>query len=149
MKKRFVWLAIVALAVGLSGCRITVHPRFAALAPSSLVGYSLVLTNSTRSGVLPADRETYHFKSPTAAFDASLDQARSWLYERKNYDTATVLVVFALSGSTDLLIRCDLTFKSKTGGTHQCAYSHRTYTTILDFTLTGSSAGTFRLDEIP
>ena len=149
MKKRIVWLALLALAVVFSGCRITVHSGVEIVAPSSLVGYSLVLTNSTRSGVLPADQETYHFKSTSVALNASFDQARSWSYERKYADTATVSVIFALDGSTDLIIECDLIFDSKLGGTHQCQYVHRTSTIMLELTVKGSSEGTFRIEEIP
>ena len=147
MRIRSVGLALIALVMVLAGCRVTVHvPQ---LAPSSLVGNSLVLTNGLRTGPWPSERETYHFKSTSEAFDSRLNRARSWSYATDDHDTATVSITFALRNFDDAIITCALTFQSRQNGTHECEYEQRTSTMFGDVTTPrGLSSGTFRIAEI-
>ena len=148
MRTRSLWLALLASAMVLSACRVTVHGP-ARLAPGSLEGYSLMLTNSARSGPWPSERETYHFKSTSEAFDSRLNRARSWSYARVDYDTATVSITFALPDFDDAIITCALTFESRQNGTHECEYDRRTSTMFGDtITPNGLSSGTFQIAEI-
>ena len=146
MNKRLVWLAPIALLVLLSGCRVT-FTTTAYAAPSSLVGYSLALSNSARSG-RAAEHETYHFKSASEASDASRAQAQSWSYHRDNHDTATVSLTFTPHDVDALVITCVLTFrKSNDGndGEHECKYEARTSTIFGDIVEKSLSKGTFRI----
>ena len=149
MKTRCAWLALISLAVLLAGCRVTVHGGLVRLAPSSLVGYSVMLTNSTRSGPWVSERETYHFKSTRDAFNSTLNRARSWSYHRDDHETATVSITFELPNFDDARITCVLTFESHQNGTHECEYEEITSTMLGDrITQAGSSSGTFDLVEI-
>jgi hypothetical protein len=148
MTTRFAWLMLISLAVVLTGCRVTVHGPIR-LAPTSLAGYSLLLTNSARSGPWASEHETYHFKSKSDAFNSRLDRARSWSYDRDDHDTATVSVTFALPNFDDAIITCVLTFESHQNGTHDCKYEQRTSSMFGDITTqVGLSQGTFRIEEI-
>ena len=148
MKPRLAWLGLVSLAVVLAGCKVTFH-RPPELSPRSLVGYSLVLTNSARSGPWATDRETYHFKSRNEAFNSRLDRARSWSYDKDDHSTATVSVTFLLRNFDHLITTCVLTFDSRHQGTHECKYEEETSTMFREITTpSGSSTGTFRIDEI-
>ena len=148
MKIRFIGLTLIALVMVLAGCRVTVHGPVQ-VAPRSLVGSSLMLTNSARTGPWPSERETYHFKSTSEAFDSRLNRARSWSYARVDYDTATVSIIFALPDFDDAIITCALTFESRQNGTHECRYDRRTSTMFGDTTTrNGLSSGTFQIAEI-
>ena len=149
MMTRFAWLALISLAVVLAGCKVTVHGPVR-LAPSSLVGYSLLLSNSARSGALVSDQETYHFKSKLVAFDSTLDPARIWSEKRNDHDTMTVSLIFALPYSfNDAIITCILTFESHQNGSHDCKYEERTSSRFGNIiTQVGLSQGTFRIEEI-
>lgn len=147
MNKRLVWLAPIALAVLLSGCSVTVTTT-GPIAPNSLVGDTLVFSHDRQEGALLAHSEKFHFKSAQIAFDASLEEARSWTYSRDGHDSATVSVVFGDSGSTASRVTCDLTFEDRRDGTHKCEHAHSATFAFLTFTSTGSSKGTFLLREI-
>ena len=146
MNKRLVWLAPIALAVLLSGCRVTVQ-TLAYVAPSSLVGYSLMLENSARSGRAAA-QETYHFKSTRKAFNAELDRAQSWYYQRDAHDTATVALSFAPPAFDVLTITCVLKFETGNKGTHECKYEEETTTMFGVITTESLSKGAFRIVAI-
>ena len=148
MRTHFLGLALIALVMVLAGCRVTVHGPVR-LAPDSLVGYSLTLTNSARSGPWASERETYHFKSISEAFNSRLDRARSWSYARDDHDTATISITFALPNFDDAIITCVLTFESHQNGAHECKYEGRTSTMFGDITTqNGLSSGTFQIAEI-
>ena len=148
MRIRSLGLALTALMMVFAGCRITFQEPVQ-LAPGSLVGYSLMLTNSTRAGPWPSERETYHFKSTSEAFDSRLNRARSWSYAKVDHDTATVSLTFALPNFDDAIVTCRLTFQSRQDGTHECEYEQRTSTMFGDATTrNGLSSGTFRIAEI-
>ena len=87
MNKRLIWLAPIALATLLTGCSISVTTT-GPIAPSSLVGYTLVFTHERQEGVLLGHSERLHFKSAETAFNANLDEARSWTYSREGHDGA-------------------------------------------------------------
>ena len=147
MTKRLVWLAPIALAVLLPGCSVTVTTT-GPIAPSSLVGDTLVFTHDRQEGVLLAHSGRFSFKSAQRALNANLDDARSWTYDRDGHDSATVSIVFRDSGSTASRVTCDLTFDDKRAGTHECEHVHSATFTFLTFTSEGSTEGTFLLRAI-
>ena len=148
MMTRSFGLALIALVMVLAGCRVTFHGPIR-LAPGSLVGYSLMLTNSVRSGPWASAQETYHFKSKLEAFNSRLDRARSWSYDRDDHDTATVSIIYLLTNFNDAIITCALTFESHRSGTHDCKYEESASTMFGEaVTQVGSSSGTFRMTEI-
>ena len=146
MIKRFVWMALIALAVLLTGCRITL--QVTDVAPSSLLENSLKFTNNKQSGLFPDGHGTFHFNSQGMAFDANLIPARTWSYKRVGHRNATLALTFAPPDTTDLMVNCDLTFTSQYTGNHKCNYAHRTSTIMVDVIVRGSSEGTFELEEL-
>ena len=146
MNKRLVWLAPIALAVLLSGCRFTL--QVTDVAPSSLLGNSLKFTNSKQSVLFPDGHGTFHFNSQGMAFDENLIPARTWSYKREGHRNATLALTFASPGTTDLMVNCDLTFTSQHTGNHKCDYAHRTSTMMVDVIVRASSEGTFELEEL-
>ena len=124
MRIRSLGLALTALMMVLAGCRFTIQAPVQ-VAPGSLVGYSLTLTNSVHSGPWASAQDTYHFKSKLEAFNSRLVRARSWSYDRDDHDTATVSIVYLLTNFNDAIITCVLTFESHQRGTHDCKYEQR------------------------
>ena len=147
MNKRLVWLAPIALAVLLSGCSVTVTTT-GPIAPSDIVGYALVFTHDRQQGALLAHSEKLQFKSKQKAFNANLDEARSWTYSRDGHDSASVSVVFRDSGSAASRVTCDLTFDDRRSGTHECEHVQSATIAFLTFTSEGLTEGTFRLRPI-
>lgn len=147
MNKRLIWLAPIALATLLTGCSISVTTT-GPIAPSSLVGYTLVFTHERQEGVLLGHSERLHFKSAETAFNANLDEARSWTYSREGHDGATVSIVFADSGSAASRVTCDLTFDDRRNGSHECEHVYSATFAFLTLTSEGSTEGTFLLRPI-
>lgn len=147
MNKQLIWLAPIALTVLLSSCSITVTST-GPIAPNDLVGYTLVFTHDRQEGVLLAHSERFHFKSKQVAFNAAIDEARSWTYSRDGHDTATVTVVFGESGSAASRVTCHLTFDDRRDGTHECIHVYSATFAFVTFTSEGSSEGTFLLRPI-
>ena len=143
MHKRLIWLAPIALATLLNGCQVTVTTA-EPIAPSSLVGYSLVFTHSRTEGVLPGHSSTYRFKSESVAFDASLNEARSWTYRRRSHRAATVELIFTDPNAAALRVTCELEFDTSQEGEHDCVYVHSATFAFIEFSSEGSSKGTFR-----
>ena len=160
MNKRLVWLAPIALAVLLSGCRVT-FTTLGPLAPDTLVGSKLTLTNDDgRGGRLPdqpmsvADLPvdfviTYYFWSDDEARNPDIRVAASnWSYDRRG-NKGTVRVVFPRDTLTDFITTCVLTFEDHSSGTHRCEFEDKATRTINEETARfGWGEGTFELDEL-
>lgn len=147
MNKRLIWLGPVALAVLLSGCSVTLTTT-GPIAPSDLVGSTIVFSHDRQQGVQPPHSGKYYFKSTQEAFDAGINRAYSWTYARDDHDGATVTMVFKDSGSAALRVTCELTFDSRDNGAHECDYVYSASIAFVTFTSEGSSKGTFLLRPI-
>ena len=159
MNHRLTLLAPIALAVLLAGCSVTVT-MLGPLAPDSLVGYKLELTNSERGGRLnthdasvtdlEVDREVdlYFWDEETVRNPDIRVEATSWSYDR-NGDKGTVRVVFAHDNLSDYITTCVLTFDDDYSGTHQCEFEIKATRTMSNNTVSyGSGEGTFEIEKL-
>ncbi|MDE0221213.1 MAG: hypothetical protein OXJ90_18240 [Spirochaetaceae bacterium] len=160
MNKRLVWLAPLALAIVLAGCRVTVT-TVGPLAPETLVGYKLTLTNDEgRGGRLPQQNAsvrdlpvdlviTYYFWSETEARNPEIRVATSnWTYNRSG-NKGTVRVVFPRNTLIDFITTCVLTFEDSYGGTHRCELEDKATGTIDQETVRfGWGEGEFELENL-
>ena len=136
MMKRFVWLALIALLVALSVRKISFHSGIKIVAPSTLVGYRLEMTNTGFGGpliehgesveVLPLARVvTYFFWNKDEARIPEFDiPASSWTYEIDR-NTGIVEIAFPRSRITDFIATCSLTFPTRYRGTHRCEFEDK------------------------
>ena len=156
MNKRIVWLAPIALAVLLTGCSVTVT-TLGPLAPDSLVGYQLQLTNTERRGPLEDHKAapgvtvaveiSYYFFSDREARDAEI-KATVWSYSPRG-SKGTVNITFAEDSLTDQLVECTLTFDEPLSGTHRCEFEFKeTGTRAMRTTSSGWAVGKFKLEEL-
>lgn len=159
MNKRLVCLALIAIAVLLAGCSVTVTTR-GTLAPDTLEEMRLVLTNEDSGGRLeshdssvnafPVEREiTYYFLDSNQVRDFDLDVTTSnWSY-RSSGNKATVEIVFPYDDRDDLIIDCRLTFEDRDSGTHRCEFERKgTRTVAKKTTHYGWGEGEFELEEL-
>ena len=118
MNKRLVWLAPIALAVLLSGCRVT-FTTLGPTGPSALVGYRLDFINTERGGplmrhsssdVLSVEVElTYYFWNDDEARNPEFEFAtEDWRYTPS---TGTLRIVFPRNRFSDLITTCVLTLE--------------------------------------
>ena len=160
MNKRLVWLAPIALAVLLSGCRVS-FTALGPLAPDTLVGSKLTLTNDDgRGGRLPdqpmsvADLPvdlviTYYFWSDDGARNPEIRVAASdWTYTSRG-NSGTVEVTFRRDSITDFITTCRLTFEDHYSGTHRCEFEDKqTHTINQDTVGFGWGEGEFQLERL-
>ena len=155
MKTRSFGLSLIVLVMALAGCKVSVHSGIVDLAPRSLVGYKLDLTNTVQHTPAPNTLSipaivTYYFWDANVARNPAIRvDAKAWSYRKNSYDRGTVEVVFALTRITDLIATCRLTFEGVDHGTHRCVVEEKDTGTMLQETVrSGWSEGTFRLDSI-
>ena len=158
MNKRLVWLAPIALAGLLSGCQVTVTTS--GLAPDTLVGYKLELTNKESGGPLDSHEPSvtelrvartinYYFWDVDDARNPRFrDLEGKWKYTRSG-DTGTVTVTFRRDGITDFITTCRLTFEYHDSGKHGCEFEDKETGTINeDVVRFGWGEGTFQLEKL-
>ena len=161
MNNRLTSLAPIVLAVLLAGCQVTVT-TVGPLAPESLVGDKLELTNSKIGGPLEVGdpvfevkpQVAYHFLAANRAVDFEFTDSEGGAVNsvsvsyKSSGNTGKLEITFPRSLMVHFIVRCTLTFKDAVSGTHRCEFVDKEHgTQELNTLKSGWGEGTFDLGK--